>query len=71
MKFPIRESFQLRNRRRGNLTKSWCGVEKGTGISGKEGCKEEGLSGFSANWMNDPSVQVSRDDVQLICDLEQ
>ena len=26
---------------------------------------------FSTNWMNDPSVQVPRDDVPLICDLEQ
>jgi len=46
LKFPITESFQLQNRRRRNPTKTGGGVEKGTGIIGKEGWEEEGLSGF-------------------------
>ena len=33
--------------------------------------KKKAWADFSANGMNDPSVQVSRDDVPLICDLEQ
>ncbi len=33
--------------------------------------KKKAWGDFSANWMNDPSVQVPRDDVLPICDLEQ
>ena len=33
--------------------------------------KNEAWADFSANWMNDPSVQVSRDGVPPKCDLEQ
>ena len=33
--------------------------------------KKKACADFSANWINDPSVQVSRDDVPPICDLEQ
>ena len=33
--------------------------------------KKKAWADFSANGMNDPSVQVPRDDVPLICDLEQ
>ena len=33
--------------------------------------KKKTWADLSANWMNDPSVQVPRDDVPPICDLEQ
>ncbi len=33
--------------------------------------KKKPLADLSANWMNDPSVQVPRDQVPPICDLEQ
>ena len=31
--------------------------------------KKKAWADYSANWMNDPSVQVHRDDVPQICDL--
>ena len=33
--------------------------------------KKKAWADFSANWMHDPSVQVPRDQVPPICDLEQ
>ena len=33
--------------------------------------KKKAWADLSANWMHDPSVQVPRDDVPPICDLEQ
>ena len=33
--------------------------------------KKKAWADYSANWMNDPSFQVTRDEVWQICDLEQ